>query len=140
MANKKELNLKQKTFCELFASDKELFGNGVQSYIEAYDFDMSKKGAYNTAKANAHRLLTNADILDYINSLFDARGLNDTFVDKQLEKLITQDAEFSTKIKAIAEYNKLKGRIIDKKDLTSNGESINPYAGLTTDELRKLVK
>jgi hypothetical protein len=113
----KELNLKQKTFCELFASDKEFFGNGVQSYIEAYDFDMTKKGAYNTAKANAHRLLTNADILEYINSLFEARGLNDVFVDKQLEKLITQDAEFSTKIKAIAEYNKLRGRITDKSEV-----------------------
>lgn len=135
----KELNPKQKAFCELFASDKEFFGNGVQSYIEAYDIDMSKKGAYNTAKANAHRLLTNADILDYINSLFDARGLNDTFVDKQLEKLITQDAEFPTKIKAIAEYNKLKGRIVEKKDLTTKGESINPLAGLTVEELRKLA-
>lgn len=112
----KELTLKEKAFCELFASDKEFFGNGVQSYIEAYNVDLSKKGAYNVAKAQAHRMLTKPYILAYIDSIFEARGLNDTFVDKQLEKLITQDAEFSTKVKAIAEYNKLRGRITDKSE------------------------
>ena len=134
-----ELNLKQKTFCELFASDREFFGNGVQSYIEAYDIDLTKKGAYNVAKANANRLLTKADILDYINILFEAHGLNDTFVDKQLEKLIVQDAEFSTKLQAIKEYNALKQRITKKLDMTTNGESINPISQLTADELRKLA-
>lgn len=113
-----KMSLQQKTFCELFASEQEFFGNGVQSYIEAYDVDTSKKGAYNTAKSCAHRLLTKDYILNYINELFEARGLNDTFVDKQLEKLITQDAEFNVKIKAIAEYNKLHGRITKKQELT----------------------
>lgn len=135
----RELNPKQKAFCELFASDKEFFGNGVWSYIQAYGLDVNKKGAYNTAKVNAHKLLTNANILNYINNLFEARGLNDAFVDKQLEKLITQDAEYSTKIKAISEYNKLRGRITDKKDVTTNGESINPLNSLTVEELRKLA-
>lgn len=133
------MNPNQRLFCELFASDREFFGNGVQSYIEAYGIDIKKPGAYNSAKANANKLLTKDYILKYINELFEARGLNDTFVDKQLEKLITQDAEFSVKIKAISEYNKLKGRITDKKDITTNGESINPYSQLTTEELRKLA-
>lgn len=139
MATTPELNIKQKLFCELFASDREFFGNGVQSYIEAYDIDLTKKGAYNVAKANANRLLTKADILDYINTLFEAHGLNDTFVDKQLEKLIVQDAEFSTKLQAIKEYNALKQRITKKLDMTTNGESINPYRELNADELRKLA-
>lgn len=133
------MNPNQRLFCELFASDREFFGNGVRSYIEAYDIDEKKPGAYNSAKANANKLLTKDYILKYINELFEARGLNDTFVDKQLEKLITQDAEFSVKIKAISEYNKLKGRITDKKDITTNGESVNPYSQLTIEELRKLA-
>lgn len=111
----KALNPKQKKFCELFASDREFFGNGVQSYIEAYDINVSKPGAYNAARVSAHNLLTKPNILKEIDRLFESRGLNDTFVDKQLEKLITQDAEFSTKIKAIAEYNKLRGRITENK-------------------------
>ena len=114
----RELNPQQKLFCELFASDREFFGNGTQSYIEAYNIDVSKPGAYNSARVNAHQLLTKANITDYINTLFEARGLNDTFVDKQLEKLIVQDADFTNKIKAIAEYNKLKGRITQKQEVT----------------------
>ena len=138
MSNPTKLSEKQKMFCELFASDREFFGNGTQAYIEAYNIDATKKGAYMSAKANAHRLLTKDYILNYINELFEARGLNDTFVDKQLEKLITQDAEFSVKIKAIAEYNKLKGRITDKKEI-KNDVTINPYSELTVEELRKLA-
>lgn len=134
----KKLNAQQKKFCELFASDREFFGNGTQSYIEAYNIDLSKKGAYLSAKANAYRLLTKDYILKYIDELFEARGLNDTFVDKQLEKLITQDAEFNVKIKAISEYNKLKGRITEKKEVKGD-ITVNPFSGLTTEELRKLA-
>lgn len=128
---KSKLNPKQRAFCELFASDREFFGNGVQSYIEAYDVDTSKKGAYNSARSMSSKLLTNVDILAYIDELFEARGLNDTFVDKQLEKLITQDAEFGVKIKAITEYNKLKGRIIQKQEVTLV-EPPKPLEDLTT--------
>src|SRR5262245_55200917 len=116
---KHELNPRQEQFCQLFASDREFFGNGVQSYIEAYDIVLTKKGAYDTAKANAYKLLTKSYILKRIDEIFEARGLNDTFVDKQLEKLITQDADFKSKVQAIKEYNALKGRIIKKfKDET----------------------
>ena len=31
-----KLSPQQERFCNLFASDQEFFGNGVQSYIEAY--------------------------------------------------------------------------------------------------------
>lgn len=137
MPKRRDLSPQQKAFCELFASDKEFFGNGVQSYIEAYNVDVTKKGAYNVAKSEAHTLLTKPYILTYIDNLFEARGLNDSFVDKQLEKLITQDAEFSTKIKAIVEYNKLKGRITELKKIEAT--VTNPYAELTAEELKKLA-
>lgn len=114
------ITAKNELFCQYYASDREFFGNGVQSYIEAYGIDASKPGAYNGAKANAFKLLTNADILKRIDEVFEAHGLNDTFVDKQLEKLIVQDADFSAKNKAISEYNKLKGRITDKAEVETN--------------------
>jgi hypothetical protein len=120
----KALAERQELFCRYFASDREFFGNGVQSYAEAYDIDLTKKGGYNTAKVNAHRLLTKANILKRIDELFESRGLNDQFVDKQLEKLITQDAEYAAKIAAIKEYNALKSRITNKLDLTSKGRQI----------------
>lgn len=106
----------EEAFCQLYASDAELFGNGVQSYIEAYKVKIGKgKGmtSYEYCRYAAHKLLTRKKILDRINQIFEGRGLNDAFVDKQLEKLITQDAEFNPKIKAIVEYNKLKKRTVD---------------------------
>lgn len=114
-----KLTPQQELFCQLYASDKEFFGNGVQSYIEAYDIDTSKPGWYNSAKSGASDNLTKAYILERIEEIFEAHGLNDTFVDKQLEKLIVQDADFNAKMKAIQEYNKLKARIVEKKDITA---------------------
>lgn len=130
------LSPQQEMFCQLYASDKEFFGNGVQSYIEAYDVDVGKgKGqtSYEACKAYAHRLLTNPKILKRINEVFEGRGLNDAFVDKQLEKLITQDAEFRPKLGAIAEYNKLKKRTTDT---VQHVHAFADIKGMSDDELR----
>lgn len=132
-----KLTPQQELFCELYAGDKEFFGNGVQSYIEAYSVDTSKPGWYNTAKSGAYENLTKPYILERINEIFEAHGLNDTFVDKQLEKLIIQDADFSTKMKAIAEYNKLKQRITEKKDITSNGQPLDAVKITLVDASKK---
>lgn len=120
------LNLKQKKFCELYATDEEFFANGVQSYIEAYKPKRTTNW-YNSAKASTYNLLTKTDILGYINELLELRGLNDTFVDKQLELLITQNADFKSKIGAIKEYNQLKTRITKTVDITSKGEKIEGF-------------
>lgn len=120
---KRALNPREEEFCRLYASDREFFANGTQSYIEAYEVTLYKgkkpegKGnfmTYESVRDAAHKLLTNTDILKEINNIFDSRGLNDSFVDKQLEFVITQNVEFSSKVKAIAEYNKLKSRITDR--------------------------
>jgi len=106
-----------KMFCELYATDREFFGNGVESYIEAYDVDTSKKGYYKTACVCASKLLSKAKIYNYINKLLEEGGLNNTFVDKQLLFVISQHKELSSKVKAIQEYNKLKQRITEKIDV-----------------------
>lgn len=107
---KDKLNLKQQLFCELYASDREFFGNGTQAYIKAYDILLTK---YDTAKVNSKKLLTKTNILAYINELLDLQ-LNDAHVDKQLAFLVTQDAELNVKLGAIKEYNALKSRITTK--------------------------
>lgn len=117
-----QLTAAQKEFCEIYASAGEFFANGVQSYIEAYDIDTSEPGAYTGAKSSAYRLLTNADILDYINSLLELGHLNDSFADKQLEFLMTQNADLAVKRAAVWDYNKLKQRIIDR---SKHEEDIN---------------
>lgn len=118
------LNPKQEKFCKLYATDAEFFGNGVQAYIEAYEPDQSQKNWYKTACARASQLLSNVKVCERINQLLEEGGLNDQFVDKQLQFLLTQHADFKTKLGAIKEYNKLKARITDKIDLTSKGEQI----------------
>lgn len=101
-----KLNPKQILFCEYYASNKEFFGNGTQSYMEAYN-----TSNYKAAMACAYNLLIKTEILEYINYLFETRGLNDAFVDKQLELVITQNADYRSKISGIGEYNKLKKRV-----------------------------
>lgn len=105
IALQSKLNPKQILFCEYYATDREFFGNGTDSYMEAYDTNN-----YKAAMSCAYDLLRKTEILEYINYLFETRGLNDAFVDKQLELVITQNSDFRSKISAIGEYNKLKKR------------------------------
>lgn len=116
-------NVNHEEFCRLYASDREFFGNGTQSYVEAYKINLSKKGAYRTAQVNASKLLSNPIILQRINEIFESRGLNDVFVDKQLELVITQNAELSAKVAAIKEYNQLRNRIKNKLEIEDNRET-----------------
>lgn len=114
--------LQKEEFCQLYVS-KEFFGNGVETYLEVYDIDRSKPSWYKTACSAASRLLSNVKVaerinqlLNQVNQLLNQAGLNDANVDKQLLFLISQHADFTNKLGAIREYNKLKARIIEKVD------------------------
>lgn len=120
MDGKNELTPKQELFCKLFATNREFFGNGTQAYIEAYGIDATKNGAYQAAKANASRMLTNDNLLARIREFLDEAGLNDANVDKQLYFLITQNVDFPTKMAAIREYNKLRNRIVEKVSVSTS--------------------
>jgi len=108
-----KLNPRQLKFGKLYASEREFFGNGVQAYAKVYGIDLSTRGAYQSAKTCAWRLLTNVDLLAYINELLDL-SLNKAHVDKQLAFLITQNADFSAKMAAIREFNAIRKRITQK--------------------------
>ncbi len=125
-----DLNEQQKEFCRLYVS-LEFLGNGVQAYLEVYDIDQSNPNWYNTACSAASRLLTNVKVCDQINALLEQNGLSDQFIDKQMLFLITQHSDFSAKLGAIREYNKIKGRITEKVDHTSKGEKIGTIPIIT---------
>ena len=59
----KTLNLKQKTFCELYIKYK---GNGTKAYMETY-----KCKNINSASVSASRLIKDVNIIEYINFLND---------------------------------------------------------------------
>ena len=122
----RELNERQKLFCKYYVSE-EFFGNGVRAYCMAYGLDFTDIKEYNGAKVSACDLLTNPNVLACINEQLDEAGLNDNFVDKQLLFALTQNADMSSKVKAIGEYNKLRQRIIDKSKVETSGEIIVKY-------------
>lgn len=111
MRESRKLTLKQQRFCELYATDREFFGNGTASYIEAYNPSRINPNWYQNARQAAHTLLTKGHICERINYLLEEGGLNDQHVDKQLHFLITQHADFTAKLGGIREYNKLKKRV-----------------------------
>lgn len=125
-----KLTPKQELFCQYFATERDFFGNGTQSYIAAYDIDVEQKGQYTVARNGAYGNLTKPHILARIRELLEFNGLNDVSVDKELALVIAQSADYGAKVAAIREYNKLKVRIVDKSesivtaDVTSNGETI----------------
>jgi hypothetical protein len=135
-----DLNPRQMQFAELYASDKEFFGNGVESYIEAYEPNQSKPNWYKSACSSASRLLSSVKVYQYINHLLEMRGLNDSFIDKQLEFLVTQHADFKSKLGAIHEYNQLRRRTEGGGNKTLvviiAGESANRYAVQASQEPR----
>lgn len=127
-----DINERQEKFCKLYATQAEFFGNGVETYLEVYDIDKTKPNWYKTACAAASRLLSNVKVIARISELLEEEGLNNAFIDKQLKFLVTQYADFGSKLGAIREYNKLKQRIVEKTDITSGGDKIIPiYGGLS---------
>ena len=130
--NEHGLNPRQELFCQYYVSNGETFANATLSYGEAYDFKLEELSKFaakdeneseydrvcNTCAANGNRLLRNAKVRARVTVLLNAL-LKDEIVDSELAKLIQQDTDFPTKVRSIAEYNKLRGRIIDKTQLVN---------------------
>ena len=134
----KKLTPKQELFCQYYASPGRLFGNGVQCYIEAYGIDIKKNpGAYNSARTCAYELLTRLDIVTRTRELMDLGPMNEATVDKELYFAIAQDGDMKAKVSAIAEFNKVKGRIVSRADITSKGKRIS---GITPEVAAALNK
>jgi hypothetical protein len=114
MAEDERWNERRERFCQIYASDSEFFGNGVQTYIEVYKPDQTKPNWYRTACTVASTMLSNAKVYTRINEILEETGFNDVAIDKQLSFLIHQHADFGSKLGAIREYNKLKARVLER--------------------------
>src|SRR6266498_75388 len=124
---KKKLTLKQERFCQLYARGAaDLYGNATRCYAEAYGVDLEVKGGYKRAQMAGSRLVSNDIISNRINKLLEGEGLNDTFVDAQLAFVVRQSGDFAAKVAGIREYNKIRGRIIEKIDHTTGGQAFTP--------------
>ena len=106
------LNPKQLKFCLNYSKvGADTFSNGVRSYADAYDFDLDDVLQYNSCKAQANVLLQREDVTGYLAKALKDLVLTDEIIDAQLAALIYQHENKSVKLGAIAEYNKVRGRI-----------------------------
>ena len=134
-----KLTPRQERFCRLYFSSGEFFGNGVWSYIVAYDYDIpliglsslntAQKKAYSVARSGAYDILTKPYIIKEGKKILDSL-IESEVVDRELVKVILQNKDLSSKVSAIREFNKLKGRIQNKLDLTSKKEQVQTVVNI----------
>lgn len=109
MATKKlwkdNLNPQQIAFCQYYVTE-EFFCNWTKSYMKAYpDSDAAN------ARSASSTFLTNPNILHYIDSLLEGMALNDQRADKELAKMLLQDEDKASKMKALDMYYKISARV-----------------------------
>ena len=109
---------KEKKFCHYFAvpeingKKNPYFGKPEIAFQEATGLDDLK-----ACKKEANELLKEEYILRYLKKIIKVQELNDLNVDKELAFLVGQYADLPTKLGAIREYNKLKGRVAEKAEM-----------------------
>lgn len=119
------LNAKQIRFCEIYVTE-DFFMHGQNSYGKAYGYKMKTPSERSVCRSGASQLLINPNILSYINDLLGDMELNEAGVDKQLNKVIQQDADLKAKMMGVSEFNKLRGRITDKVENKIKGDKDEP--------------
>lgn len=115
-----KLNFRQRQFCHYFVfgnGDEFRTGHGGKSYAKAYekDFEISSSTCY----SNAHRLLRNAEICSYIESILEKNGLNTMAIDARLREIILNGKDADS-LSGIKEYNRIHGRLRGLKRNSSN--------------------
>lgn len=110
---KVNISNEQEKFCQLFARDEKLAGKPFECFMRVYKDQLEPHQTPEVVRKEAKALLTSDNIIQRINGLLEEDGFNDQNVDKQHLFLINQHADFSTKMKGIEHYNKLKKRTND---------------------------
>lgn len=149
------LSPQREAFCRYYTQNTALFGNGTLSYAEAYKYELdtlSKEAvyetdeqgikkiiedspfdrAYNVCSTESSKLLRNPKIDKRVIELLNDM-LREEVVDARLAEII-KSGEDKDSIQAIKEFNKLKQRIVERKDITTNGHSIGGFNFIRADD------
>ena len=148
----KDVTLKQEIFCQAWVDS---VGNGTQSALIAFDIvgkeiideddplkptnkelvkeweeeikllRLEKKRIFNVAGAMATECLRKPNVIKRIDEILEERGFNDDSVKREHFKLIKSSKD-EVRMRAIDSYYKLKGKITDKFDHTTNGKELQP--------------
>ena len=129
-----KLNTRQRAFCEFYVAS----GNATESAIKA---GYSEK----TARSIGQRLLTNVDIQEYIkeinkkiedNRIANIKEVKEFWSDVLRDKKI----KIQDRLKASEYIAKTNGAFLDKVEIKGEIRGNNPFTGLSTEELKKLIK
>lgn len=124
---------RQKKFAEYYAQ----CGNTVQSAIKA---------GYSEAYANstACKLLENARVVEYIKELSEKAQDERILTAKERQAMLSDIANDkknspSDRIRAVDTLNKMTGEYTTKIQADMNANVNNPFSGLSTEDLKKLI-
>jgi len=157
----KKLNINQEKFCRLYAQNNYLFGNAVLCYAASYGYDLDSLSteaiykdevdeltkvsrrikiedspydkAYHVCQSSSYNLLSNTVINDRINELL-REVMTEERVDAEISHVMMQKEDLGAKMRAISEFNKLKGRIVDKKQVDVTGLNLKELYDTSTKE------
>jgi hypothetical protein len=155
------LNPQQELFCQYYTKNSETFSNGVFSYAAAYGINLedlseespgndpeTKKPIQSPFKVQYHicgacsaKLLKKAKIQDRINQLMNEM-LTEEMADAELAWVLRQRKDIPSKVAGLREFNKLKGRIVERKELTGkDGKDLfSGLKGLSDEELARIAE
>lgn len=124
---------RQKKFAEYYAQS----GNAAQSAIKAGYSD-----SYATHRTD--EMLRNVEIAEYIKELSQKAQNERILTAKDRQEMLSDIAKdkhnlLSERIKAIDTLNKMTGEYTTKIQADMNANVNNPFAALSTDELKKLI-
>lgn len=125
------MNERQKRFAEYYAQS----GNAERSAISA---GYSEK----YARGNAHKLVANSGIAEYIRELTEKEQDKRIMTAKERRAVlsdIAREGNNQDRIRAIDTLNKMTGEYITKIEGNLSAEINNPFKDLTTEELRNLA-
>lgn len=131
--DKNDLTFKSELFCQAWVDNK---GNGTLAALDAFDItgkeiidEGPKKGktgfvtvkskeewkekvrkVQNVAASVAKEYLRKPHILKRIDEIVQERGFNDSAVQREHFKIMAQDKDLSSKMRAVSDYYKLKGK------------------------------
>lgn len=127
------LNARQKAFCEYYVAS----GNATES---------ARKAGYSESYAmnRIHELMKSVGICGYIEELNkevkDKRIADMTEVKEFWTNILrNSDAKMQDRLKASEYIAKTNGAFLDKVEVKGEVKTDNPFSGLTTEELKKVV-
>ena len=132
-----KLTPKQQAFADYYIQS----GNATESYKKAYESCKKEE----TARANASRMLTNANVVAYIEEKqkeIDSTRTADMKEVKEFWSRTMRDVGNTMKdrLKASELIARTSGAFLEKVEVKGEVKTTNPYEKLTEEELKRLAR